>query len=74
MILWKWSLSSADQSVMFIEGIQALEQIYFNTLAHGEQLREKQDHVLAISDISQPYRTMIRSCQPGWGSKPGSLA
>lgn len=36
MTLWKWSFSSADQSIMFIKGIQALEQIYFNTLAHGE--------------------------------------
>lgn len=36
MTLWKWSFSSAGQSIMFIKGIQALEQIYFNTLAHGE--------------------------------------
>lgn len=49
-------LWSADQNIVFIKGIHALEQIYFNTLAQGEQLREKQDHVLAKSDISHLCR------------------
>lgn len=35
----QWTLSSADRN-MFVKGIHALEHIYFNTLAQGEQLRE----------------------------------
>lgn len=33
---------------MFVKGTHTLEQIYFNTLAQGEQLREKQGYLLAI--------------------------
>ena len=41
---------------MFVKGTHTLEQIYFNTLAQGEQLREKQGYLLATSGVSQLCR------------------
>ena len=49
-------LRSADQDVVLVKGIRASEQIYFNTLAQGERLREKQGYSLAVSDIGQLCR------------------
>lgn len=67
-----WTLSSADRNV-FVKGIHALEPIYFNTLAQGEQLREAGPRT--SHDRHQPtVQTMLALCKTGGGSNQGSLA
>lgn len=41
---------------MLVKGTHALEQICLNTLAQGEQLKEKQGYLPAMSGISQLCR------------------
>lgn len=47
MTLWKQGGACAQQAkVMLVNGTHALEQICLNTLARGEQLKEKQGYLL----------------------------
>lgn len=41
---------------MFVKGTHAMEQICLKALASGEQLKEKQGYLLAMSGISQLCR------------------